>query len=330
MRKILIIFTLFAVSTGQLVGQQLPSWSSYYENGFVWNPALTAKWNNAETSVTHRQDWIGYDGAPQYSNISFQMPFISGYHTKSAFGVFVERDKVGPQEKYGAAVTYNYRFRPQWFGKRDDVLGLGMMINLAQYRFDLSNAVIYDPNSLNINTQDISGVLHPNVGMGAFYISVSDFYAYQKSHYYAGLSINQLIPSPIATFRGRGDNVALLDIQSSLHATLHTGYRYIPFRKRYFYEPSLMIIYGGGRAIHAMAHARYEMMHAFWLAAGGASTGECFAQAGVILDKDSFMKKIVKDGSLRIGLKSSWNLGSIGQLALPGLEFYSAYIFGLE
>lgn len=330
MRKILIIFTLFALSTGKLVGQQLPSWSSYYETGFVWNPALTAKWNTAETSVTHRQDWIGFDGAPQYSNVSFQMPFISGYHTKSAFGVFVERDKVGPQEKFGAAMTYNYRFRPQLFGKRDDVLSLGMLVNLAQYRHDLRGSIVFDPTNLTLNTDDVSTLLHPNVGMGAFYISVSDFYAYQKSHFYGGLSINQLLPGPIAKFQGRGDNVALFEIQASRHATLHGGYRHIPFRKPYFYEPSLMVIYVGSSAIHALAHLRYEMMHAFWLAGGVATTGECFAQVGVILDRQSFLKKIVKDGSLRMGIKSSWHLGSVSQLARPGLEFYGAYIFEKE
>ena len=328
MRRVIYLFLILWCSA--LDAQQLPAWSSYYETGFVWNPALTAKWNMAETTVNHRQDWIGFEGAPQYTNISFQTPFISGYHTKSAMGVFVERDKVGPQEKYGAAISYNYRFRPQWFGKRDDVLGLGMLFNIAQYRFNITNAVIYDPGQLAINTQDVSQVIHPNVAMGAFYISVSDFYAYQKSHFYAGLSINQLITSPIATFRGRGDNIALFNIQATRHATLHVGFRHIPFRKPYFYEPSVMVIYGGGHAVHAMAHMRFELIDEFWLAGGLATTGEFFGQAGVILDKYSFLKKVVKDGSLRVGLKASWNLGSVGQLARPGLEFYGAYHFVLE
>jgi type IX secretion system PorP/SprF family membrane protein len=315
---------------GLVNAQQLPSWSSYYETGFVWNPALTAKWNNSETSLTHRQDWIGFDGAPQYTNISFQLPFIGGYHTKSAMGVFVERDAVGPQEKIGAAVTYNYRFRPQLFGKRDDVLGLGFLANVSRYQFNLQNAVVYDPNSLTIDFSESSTIIHPNVGLGAFYISVSDFYAYQKSHYYAGISFNQLIPGSIARFRGRGDNLSLAEIQSGFHSTLHVGRRYIPFRKKYFYEPNVMIIYGWTKSVMAIAHMRYELMNAFWVAGGLATTGECFGQVGVILDKHSFVRKMVKDGSLRIGLKTSWNIGSVGQLAKPGLEIYSAYIFGLE
>ena len=329
MQKAIGIVIVFLLCQN-IFGQQLPSWSSYYETGFVWNPALTAKWNRMETSVVHRQDWIGFYDAPSYSNISFQMPFISGYHTKSSFGVFVERDKVGPQEKIGGAITYNYRFRPQWFGKKDDVFGLGLLMNVSQYRFDISSAKVYDPARLIINTEQMSSLVHPNAGMGAFYISVSDFYAYQKSHYYAGISLNQLIPGTLAQFRGRGDNVSLLEIQAARHATLHTGYRHIPFRKPYFYEPSIMVIYGGTKAFHVMGHVRYEMMHAFWAAAGVASTGEAFGQAGVILNKHSFMKSIVKEGSLRVGLKGSWQVGSVRRLAALGMEFYGAYVFEVE
>jgi len=329
MKKYFFTF-IIALMCWNANAQQLPSWSSYYESGFVWNPALTAKWNSNELAVTHRQDWIGFEGAPQYTNISFQHPFISGYHTKSALGVFIERDKVGPQEKIGAAITYNYRFRPQFFGKSDDVLGIGFLANLSRYQFSLQNETVYDKDQLTIDFSEASTVFNPNVSLGAFYISVSDFYAYQKSHYYVGLSFNQLIPGKIATFQGRSDNVSLASLQARMHATMHVGYRHIPFRKKYFYEPNLMVIYGVSKSVQAMAHVRYEAMHAFWLAGGVCTTGESFGQAGVILDKWSFAKKLVKDGSLRLGLKASWNVGSVRRIAGAGLEFYGAYIFEME
>jgi type IX secretion system PorP/SprF family membrane protein len=312
------------------IGQQLPSWSSYYETGFVWNPALTSKWNYGEVAMVHRQDWIGFDGAPQYTNISVQRPFISGYHTKSAMGVFVERDAVGPMEKVGGAITYNYRFRPKLFGKRDDVLGIGFGVNISRIQYNPQKTVAFSPDLLNLDISEMSSLINPNVNMGVFYISVSDFYAYQKSHYYAGLSVNQLVPGALATFVGRNDNSSLLSIQASPHATVHAGYRWIPFRRKYFYEPSLMIMYSPLRSVHAMAHVRYEAMRAFWLAGGIATTGEAFGQAGVILDKYSFLKKMVQNGSLRLGVKASWNVGSVRRLGTLGMELYGAYAFELE
>lgn len=324
----IIIVMLIVWQSG--AGQQLPSWSNYYETGFVWNPALTAKWNQNEVSVVHRQDWIGFDGAPQYTNISLQHPFIAGYHTKSAFGLFVERDAVGPLEKIGGAITYNYRFRPKLFGKKDDVLGIGFGANVARIQYNPQKAVVFSPDLLNIDLTQITSLINPNVNLGVFYISVSDFYAYQKSHYYAGLSFNQLVPGKLASFLGRNDNVSLLSLQARPHATMHAGYRHIPFRKKYFYEPSLMVIYSPLKSVQAMAHVRYEAMQAFWLAGGIASTGEAFGQAGVIMDKHSFVKKLVKDGSLRLGIKASWNLGSIRRIGNLGMEVYGAYVFELN
>lgn len=48
-----------------LKAQQLPSWSSFFESGFIWNPALTARNQSNEALLTHRQDWLGFEGAPQ-------------------------------------------------------------------------------------------------------------------------------------------------------------------------------------------------------------------------------------------------------------------------
>lgn len=328
MRNKIVLLLVFISSIVQ--AQLLPNWSSYYETGFVWNPALTAKWNYSEASVTHRQDWVGFDDSPQYTNISFQKPMLHGVLTKSAYGVFIERDKVGPQEKYGAAATYNYRVRPLWFGENDDVLSLGFMFNLSYYSFNLANATVFDPNNLVINQEEVSHLINPNVGLGAFYISVSDYYGFAKTHYYFGLSLNQLAPLPIAKFDGRSNDINLLKIRSKFHATLHGGYRFVPNkRKFYFYEPGLMMIYGSGY-FHAMGTIKYEERRSFWLAGGLATTGEIFAQAGVILGENSFISNLVKDGELRIGLKSNFNLGSVRRLSAMGLEFYAAYTFELE
>ena len=311
-------------------GQQLSSWSSYYETGFIWNPALTAKWNTGEFIATHRQDWLGFDGAPEYSNFSFQLPFIAGYNTKSAIGVFFERDKVGPLEKLGGAFTYNYRFYPRFFGNKDDVFSIGFMVKIGRYQFNIANVVAFDPDRLLINVGEPTSLISPNSGIGFFYNTASDFYAHQKSHYYVGLSLNQLVPSNIVQFTGRSDNLSLARIQSGFHATIHGGYRYIPFRSGHFFEPNLMIIYGLERGIHAMVNLRYELINVFWLAGGIATTGEVFSQLGVVFDNNSILGNMVKNGSLRLGIKTSYQLGKVKVFGAMGFEFYGAYLFELE
>ena len=327
-----IAVLLLCVLPWSAMSQQLPSWSSYYETGFVWNPALTARWNATELSLTHRQDWMGFDDAPKYSNVSFQYPFIRGVYleTKAAIGGFIERDVVGPIQKISGALTYNYRFRPQFLGNRRDVLGIGIVANYGWYQVDLSRAKAYDESTLTIDLSEDSRKGVPNVGVGAFYISVSDREAYTKSHYYMGLSLNQLIPNKLAEFNSQGAATGLSAIQSSLHATMHLGYRSVPVRAGYFIEPNLMFIYSLKKGIHAMASFKYEMIDTFWASAGVSTAKEAYGQLGYIFDRNSILQDIVLDGALRVGLKVSYNLGSFRVISGTGVEFYAAYVFEMR
>ena len=76
MKQILYIVIIVLGILTSLQAQQRPSWSSFYENGLIWNPALTAKWNRWEVSATHRKEWVGFDDAPAYSTVTFQLPFL--------------------------------------------------------------------------------------------------------------------------------------------------------------------------------------------------------------------------------------------------------------
>ncbi|MBK8828885.1 MAG: hypothetical protein IPO26_20030 [Saprospiraceae bacterium] len=48
---------------------------------------------------THRQV-VGFEGAPQVTTLSFQLPFYQGLNTSSVGGAYLERDQIGPFENY--------------------------------------------------------------------------------------------------------------------------------------------------------------------------------------------------------------------------------------
>ena len=77
MKNYILIYLFFHCAFVSSYGQQIANWSSFYENGFIWNPAMTAKWNAMDVSLTHQEMWTGFDGAPKYSTLSFQYPFIN-------------------------------------------------------------------------------------------------------------------------------------------------------------------------------------------------------------------------------------------------------------
>jgi len=237
--------------------QQMANWSTFYENGFVWNPALTARWNSWEVSATHRTDWSDFQNAPTLSTVGFQFPLIQRV-TKTTIGAFLSNDQVGPFTRQGITGTYTYKIRTRWFGHRDDVLTLGMGASMHNYRFDPDKLTAFDGIEGDPNiTNQASSVFSPNASFGAFYNSVSDFYSF-KSHYFAGLSFVNLFPTKLI-------NVPLGKVIARPQMNLHGGYRYFPWKKRYFYEPSLMISYEGTKAINAMVNVRYELIDKYWL-----------------------------------------------------------------
>ena len=313
------ILLLFSVS---LLGQQIPNWSSFYENGFLWNPALTAKWNQWEVAASHRQEWVGFEGAPRTSTFTFQLPFISRF-TTSSIGFMLESDQIGPYERQSIALSYNYRFRPELFGNLDDVFGLGMLARMDQNRFRPETLTFFDntSNGLQIPT-NIENTIRPNLDIGLFYISVSDFYSF-KSHYYFGLSANRLMSGQII---GVGND----DIQSSIHGSFHAGYRHFPFRSDYFIETSILISDAQAKAFNSMLNVRFEKQYQYWLSTGLVSNGEVFLQAGLIMDEDSFLGALVGDGAIRMGMKMDYGLGQLYRTGGVGYEFYLAYLFEME
>lgn len=312
--------------------QQLEKWSSYYENGFIWNPALTARWNKVETGITHQKSWIEFLDAPTYSTLGIQYPFV-GKSSKSrmSLGAFIESDVVGFLSRNTASLTYAYGFSPQLFGRYDDVLSMGILANVSMFNVDPTKLVVYDKiggeNSLMVHGDRIYS---PNFGFGVFYNSVSDFYAYQKSHYYVGLSVRNIRKSSVATFKNP-DNTQVGSISYIPHFYMNLGIRWIPYsagHKNYatpFIEPNIMIAYSFQNTINLMASVRYEQIENLWIAGGGSTSGEIFGQIGAIFTKRSILKALVRDGALRIGAKISHHKSHFGKYAGLGYEFTMSY-----
>jgi len=282
--------------------QQSQSWSSFYEVGFLWNPALTAKWNAWELSSTIRKDWTGFENSPESGNVSFQYPILNRRTTILSFGGYVDYDKVGPfsQRKVGGTVAY--KVRPQFFGKRNDVLSIGGNLSLKNLRFDPTNSKAIDGINGDRNlTISEANSYAPSLSLGAYYMSVSDQYSF-KSHYYFGVSGNNLIPTKFnITPAG--------DLSNAPSIAAHAGFRHFPRRSPYYIEPNVFVNYSFTKAMTVMANLRYERVNGYWFSAGLVSNGEVFGQIGLIFNDRSFLGKLVKDGLLRIGTKVVYQFG---------------------
>lgn len=335
MIKHVLIVTFLSILCLPLNGQQLASWSSFHETGFVWNPAMTARYTQWEFSGTHRQEWLGFDDAPQVSTVSFQMPFYQNVNISSA-GAYLERDQVGPFENYAFGISYAFKFRPklQRRGIQDE-LSLGFSLKGSRYQFDRNVLTFFDANATPfINELDESyQSFVPNLSLGVFYSSRNAFENHNTSFYFLGMSLNQLAPLKAVSIKLPGDRAETWDIRLQPHLLTNLGYRYYPNRGRGggWIETNIMGLYSLTNSIHAMASCRYEWESSWWISGGGVTNGEFFVQTGVIFSgPKSKLGAIVKDGALRIGVKGDFHAGKLALYNRTGYEVYMAYTFEVD
>lgn len=316
----LLLFCLLALKAN---AQTLPNWSSYYENGFIWNPALTAYWSDLEVTLSHRQDWSGFEDAPETSAIGVQFPFLRRT-TRVSIGAYLESDKVGPFSRNSASFTYNYRLVPKLFGSRLDQLRLGIAFHASQLAYNPNKLLPYDgfegdPDII----QQPEGGWASNVTFGVFYTNIDDFNNL-KDHFYVGMSINQAVPVTI------GLNT-LGRIRSQPHATLNIGRRIMrTYRSKKFWDHNLLLIYSFQKTFNVMVSSKFEYPEKYWVSGGAVSNGELFVQGGVMFGDDSFLSGLLSGGLLKLGFKADHALTALRPYTGVGYEVYMAYLFNMD
>lgn len=76
LRKISPLIFLFSfLFFAKTFSQSLPTYNHYYIHPYFFNPSYMASKNYTEASVIHRQQWVGIEGAPVFTQLSLIHPF---------------------------------------------------------------------------------------------------------------------------------------------------------------------------------------------------------------------------------------------------------------
>ena len=162
MKKIFILI-LGVVSVITVSAQQDPQFSQNMFNKLANNPGFAGSRGNIATSVLHRSQWMGFEGAPSTQNFSIdaELPFLNG-----GVGLNLVKDNIAQFSNLGLQASYAYRTE-LGIGQ----IGMGMSVGMYQSGTDggFSPAksdpsvpeVIVSGSSLDIgagiyyNTQDV-------------------------------------------------------------------------------------------------------------------------------------------------------------------------------
>jgi type IX secretion system PorP/SprF family membrane protein len=194
-RKLAFILFLFLI--GNLTfGQQLPLFSQYLYNKFLINPAVAGSDGYTSVSLTAREQWVGYAGAPRTFSFSWQTRMLKKsfilkqtkvkravYRPKSdgkvGFGAYIFSDKNGLIQRTGFQVAYAYHM---WLQKNTQ-LSFGLAFTGYYYKIDETQINFEDPNEPWMNNNLRRGIFVPDLTFGAYLLN---------ANYSFGFSADQL------------------------------------------------------------------------------------------------------------------------------------------
>ena len=96
MKKLFFIIVVFYSASCH--GQQILQYSNYLENSFYLNPAV-AHLGKKCLNIIYRNQWVGFEGAPKTTFLSYQSSFSHKKDVKSSsfsnVGGFLQNENIG-------------------------------------------------------------------------------------------------------------------------------------------------------------------------------------------------------------------------------------------
>jgi len=165
MNKIFILI-LGVVSIITVSAQQDPQFSQNMFNKLANNPGFAGSRGNIATSVLHRSQWMGFEGAPTTQNFSIdaELPFLHG-----GVGLNVVKDNIAEFSNLALQASYAYRTEL-------GVGQIGMGMSVGMYQSGINGGAL-KPAQIGDNAIPTGEVKGSSLDIGAgIYFNTQDFY----------------------------------------------------------------------------------------------------------------------------------------------------------
>lgn len=171
-----ILFTMSLILSIYAKGQYAPVYSQYMLNGLVINPAYAGSRDVLSTSVSYRNQWVGFDGTPTTETFSAHLPL----RNKSvALGILLIDEKISYTNNISFFGNYAYRIRMN----NEGMLAFGLKAGFSYMSDDLSKITTKQPADY-VFGNDKQNYFMPNMGFGIYYYN---------TRFFAGASVPTLL-----------------------------------------------------------------------------------------------------------------------------------------
>lgn len=236
MRWVLIgVFNLFFISVS---AQQRPMLTQYLFNGLTVNPAYSALGDDFNIAAIGRQQWVGFDGAPNTQ-------YLSGYsainRSNSSIGLVLMRDNIGDVlTKTGSYLTFAQRMKLS----EQTYLAVGGLWGIEKYAAKYSD--LWDSASSLDPVFRNESILSMNFGLGVMLFS---------DRFYLGLSSPFLLSSNLDPTQYNADKP---------HYMFQAGY-INPLSESFKLKHTLLLKYVKGAPVEADVSSNVLLADRVWL-----------------------------------------------------------------
>ncbi len=161
--KIIITGAIVLMGAVNIQAQQVPFYSQYFFNPFVYNPAFTGVRGEIQGFLSHRNQWTGLQGAPITTAVTLEGPIMGD---KAGIGANIYSDQTDILRRTGAKFSYSYAVDINSDHRLRFGLALGMLSNNIDYN-RASVEDLADPNLFS-TSQNKSG-LDADFGIGYYW-----------------------------------------------------------------------------------------------------------------------------------------------------------------
>lgn len=211
-------------------------------NGLVINPAYAGSRNMLTAQVNYRNQWTGFNGAPQTSTLTVHSPIMK---RKLGIGFMLMHDKIGVSRETSATANIAYRLKTKNGALRFGIGGGVSMLSAKWSDVDLQN------QNDQVYLNDTQNEFRPNFSAGIYY---------KNKHWYAGASVPFLMSSQLNPENDGFD----MNFDPSQSNYLISGGGIIKLNKDLLLKPSTLLRFNPSSGLQADINANLVLKSAFW------------------------------------------------------------------
>jgi type IX secretion system PorP/SprF family membrane protein len=246
MKKLFLL--LIVVSTYGSFAQQDPQYNMYQFNQMIINPAYAGSRDGVSAVASHRQQWVGFDGAPQTTCLSVHGPILK---KNLGVGLTIYNDKMGPRNlmAFYGNVAYMLKINK----KMKLSFGVNAGYNRYQFNFGMIKFKEGEVPSQLLQTQN-PGALDLNTGL-----------YFKTQSFFVGLSATHLNAPNVYTYQSTTPGGSTFSYRLKTHLFLTIGKSFI-VDKNVIFAPTSMVKMVGNK-VAADLNFNFFLYKKVWLGA---------------------------------------------------------------